>query len=370
MSGQTFDGPPPGAGVSRGRSHLTPTARIAVAAAVGLGVVGFAGYTMMPSPPKSPPIETFNHGGGRPWSEPMLPPVAAKPPPDKRMAKVDAKASTVQKLPPAVADTPIAQPMGFWQNPSVVDGAQSAAQQAATSTANHAGGSGSGADAAALAGISPQEIGTDPAQRHAGIARATVGKPFDLHFLLKRNTIFHCIPEQPLDSDVPGPLGCIVAEDVMSADGSVVLIEKGSSVDGEVTRVPGAGSNRMFVEFDEILTLAGIPIYLSGTGGDTLGTSGVDGAVNEHLWRKIRAAVLLSVIEVAGQVAENESEKSNNLNLNVGGTGESLAGQALAHDINIPPTLYRNQADPITVTVRQDIPMDDAYRLVARGGLQ
>ncbi len=369
MSGQTFDGPPPGAGVSRGRSHLTPTARIAVAAVVGLGVVGFAGYTMMPGKPKAPSIETFNHGGGRPWSEPMLPPIPNKPLavlPTKVAAP--AKATAAQKLPPAVADTPIAQPMGFWQNASVVDGAQSAAQQAATSAASHAGGS--GGDAAALAGMSPQEIGTDPAQRHAGIARATVGKPFDLHFLLKRNTIFHCIPEQPLDSDVPGPIGCTVAEDVMSADGSVVLIEKGSSVDGEVTRPPNEGSNRMFVEFDEILTLSGIPIYLSGTGGDTLGTSGVDGAVNEHLWRKIRAAVLLAAVQVAGQVVENESQKASNLNVNAGSSGESLADQALAHDINIPPTLYRNQADPITVTVRQDIPMDDAYRLVARDGAQ
>lgn len=369
MSGQTFDGPPPGTGVSRGRSHLTPPARIAIAAAVGLGVVGFAGYTMMPSRPKAPAIETFNHGSGRPWSKPLLPPIAQKPPPAMTMAKVDtgAPVGAAQALPPAVS-APVAQPMGFWQNPSVIQGAESSAQQAATSAASRSGGAGLGS--AAMAGMSPQETGTDPAQRHAGIARATVGKPFDLHFLLKRNTIFHCIPEQPLDSDVPGPIGCTVAEDVMSADGSVVLIEKGSSVDGEVTRAPGAGSNRMFVEFDEVLTLSGIPIYLSGTGGDTLGTSGVDGAVNEHLWRKIRAAVLLAAVQVAGQVAENESQKASNLNVNAGSSGESLADQALAHDINIPPTLYRNQADPITVTVRQDIPMDDAYRLVARGGSQ
>ncbi len=369
MSGQTFDGPPPGAAVSRGRSHLTPTARIAVATVMGLGVVGFIGYTMMPGKPKAPAIETFNHGGGRPWSDPALPPVTQKLPPATTMAKVDtdAPAKTAQMLPPAVG-APVAQPMGFWQNPSVIQGAESSAQQVAASAASRSGGADLGSGA--MAGMSPQETGTDPAQRHAGVARATVGKPFDLHFLLKRNTIFHCIPEQPLDSDVPGPIGCTVAEDVMSADGSVVLIEKGSSVDGEVTRAPGAGSDRMFVEFDEVLTLSGIPIYLSGTGGDTLGTSGVDGAVNEHLWRKIRAAVLLAAVQVAGQVAENESQKSNNLNLNVGGSGESLADQALAHDINIQPTLYRNQAQPITVTVRQDIPMDDAYRLVARGGSQ
>lgn len=362
MSGQTFGGLPPGAAVSRGRTYLSPKARIGVAAAVGLSVVGAIGYVMMPSPPKAPTAETFNHGEGRPWSKPLLP----DPAPAKRAPTVATPpAATKPALPPPAANAPTVQPMGFWQNPAVYQGVQSSAQQAATSGASRgAGGPG------AMAGLSPQETGTDAAQRHAGVARATVGKPFDLHFLLKRNTIFHCIPEQPLDSDIPGPIGCTVGEDVMSADGSVVLIEKGSSVDGEVTRAPNAGSDRMFVEFDEILTLSGIPIYLSGTGGDTLGTSGVDGVVNEHLWRKIRAAVLLAAVQVAGQVAENESQKSSNLNLNVGGSGESLADQALQHDINIQPTLYRNQAQPITVTVRQDIPMDDAYRLVTRGATQ
>lgn len=364
MSGRTFGGPPPGAAVSRGRTYLSPTARIGVAAAVGLSVVGAIGYVMMPSPPKAPTAETFNHSGGRPWAEVKIPPPsAAKPDTPAPIAKVEAPVK--QALPSPTVNAPTVQPMGFWQNPSVYQGVQSSAQQAATSGASRGAGS-----MGAMTGLSPQEIGTDPAQRHAGVARATVGKPFDLHFLLKRNTIFHCIPERPLDSDVPGPIGCTVAEDVMSADGSVVLIEKGSSVDGEVTRAPNAGSDRMFVEFDEVLTLSGIPIYLSGTGGDTLGTSGVDGVVNEHLWRKIRAAVLLAAVQVAGQVAENESQKSSNLNLNVGGSGESLADQALQHDINIQPTLYRNQAQPITVTVRQDVPMDDAYRLVTRGAVQ
>jgi type IV secretion system protein VirB10 len=350
----------PGEDVSRGRTYLRPVARMAVAASVGVGVLGGIVWTLLPASHSAPAVQSFNHNEGRPWAPPVMPaafqvPVASAPP-------TPPAAKSPPELPAPVA--PAVQPMGFYQNASVY---QTVQQSTAQRASHQQMGSINSADPSATV-ANPQQSGVDPAQRRAGVARAMVGKPFNLHYLLKRNTIFHCIPEQPLDSDVPGPIGCTVAEDVMSADGSVVLIEKGSSVDGEVTRAPALGTNRMFIEFDEVLTLSGMPIYLSGTGGDTLGTSGVDGAVDEHLWRKIRAAVLLSLVQVGGQVAENQSQKNNNINLNVGGAGDSLASQAFAHDINIQPTLLRNQADPITVTVRQDIPMDDAYRLVAMDG--
>jgi type IV secretory pathway VirB10-like protein len=56
------------------------------------------------------------------------------------------------------------------------------------------------------------------------------------------------------------------------------------------------------------------------------------------------------------------------VNLSTGANyGQSLAQQMLGHDIDIQPSLYRNQAQPLTVIVRQDIPMDDAYRLTLRG---
>jgi type IV secretion system protein VirB10 len=253
--------------------------------------------------------------------------------------------------------------MGFWQNPAVVQSTEQVAQHSASQATQQGAGDG-GASAAG-----PERAGVSRQQVAAGItARATVGKPFNLSFLLRRNTIFHCLPEQPLDSEIAGPIGCMVTENVYSADGSVVLIEAGSTVDGEVIRGPALGSKRMALEFDEIMTLKGIPIYLSAAAGDTLGTVGVNGYVNEHLWQKIKGAVLLSLVEIGGNVAANESAQGGTVNLSTGANyGQSLAQQMLAHDIDIQPTLYRNQAQPLTVIVRQDIPMDDAYRLTLRG---
>lgn len=348
-----------GGDVSRGRVHLKPGVRLALAGTVAVLVVGGIGWTLMPAPHKGPPAQSFNHNEGQPYREPAIPasyrlpsPVPPSPP-----AVGHAAAATL----PAPTVVPTAMPMGFYQDTSY---SQGATQQTSRQASANSGGPG------ISVGQSPQDAGVDPAQHHAGVAKATVGKPFNRHFLLKRNTIFHCVPEQRLDSAVPGAIGCTVADDVMSADGEVVLIEKGSSVDGEVISGPSMGENRMFIGFDEVLTLSGIPIYLSGGGGDTLGTSGVDGAIDEHMWRKIKGAVLLSAVQIAGQIASNETQKANNLNLNVGSQGSSLAETALAHDINIADSLMRNQADPITVTVRQDIPMDDAYRLVVAGGSQ
>jgi type IV secretion system protein VirB10 len=366
MSDQTVDGAAPAGGdVSRGRTYMSPPARLALAGGVSVAVLGFMAWGLWPSTPKTPPIQSFNQSEGQPWVQPALP--AASPPPVAPVTAAPNRPATTARTeaPPGPTATPEAPVMGFWQNPAVVQSTQQAAQNTASQSAQHGPGGGDADhgrdDGAGRAGVTKQ-------QAAAGVtARATVGKPFNLSFLLRRNTIFHCLPEQPLDSEIAGPIGCMVTENVYSADGSVVLIEAGSTVDGEVMRGPALGTKRMALAFDEIMTLKGIPIYLSASAGDTLGTVGVDGYVNEHLWQKIKGAVLLSMVDIAGTVTANESAQGGTVNLSTGANyGQSLAQQMLAHDIDIPPTLYRNQAQPLTVIVRQDIPMDDAYRLVLR----
>jgi hypothetical protein len=54
--------------------------------------------------------------------------------------------------------------------------------------------------------------------------------------------------------------------------------------------------------------------------------------------------------------------------LSVGSYGPSLAEQALAHDLNIPTTLYRNQAQALTVYVNRNLDFSRAYRDEIRAG--
>jgi type IV secretory pathway VirB10-like protein len=209
MSDHTIDGAvSAGADVSRGRAYMSPPARLALAGGVSVAVLGFMVWGLWPSAPKTPPIQSFNQTEGRPWVQPSLP--AALPPPVAPPTQPGAPART--DVPPGPTAAPEAPVMGFWQNAAVVQSTQQAAQHAAAQpTPQGAGGSGNGN----ASGAGPDRTGVSRQQVAAGItARATVGKPFNLSFLLKRNTIFHCLPEQPLDSEIAGPIGCMVTENV------------------------------------------------------------------------------------------------------------------------------------------------------------
>jgi type IV secretory pathway VirB10-like protein len=98
-----------------------------------------------------------------------------------------------------------------------------------------------------------------------------------------------------------------------------------------VIRGPALGSKRMALEFDEIMTLKGISIYLSlsASAGDTLGTVGVDGYVNEHLWQKIKGALLLNMVEVAGNVVSNETAQTGTVNLSTGANYARASAQQM-----------------------------------------
>ena len=80
MSDRTIDGAvPAGADVSRGRTYMSPPARLALAGGVSAAVLGFMVWGLWPSPPKAPPFQSFNQNVGRPWVQPALP--EASPPP-------------------------------------------------------------------------------------------------------------------------------------------------------------------------------------------------------------------------------------------------------------------------------------------------
>lgn len=356
--------------VSRGRETLSPRTKVILAGSVMALATGVMIYGMWPHH-RGNGGEVRDVGGdaGRPFIMPRLPDAPAQPTP-LPMAHTDTPPGTAA-APPGAAPASVAPLMGFWQDTGALNSLGGQAQRTAQAgqAGQEAGRAGPAPAGGPSAAAGPVDTGEPSAlMRKAGVTgRAYVGKPFNLHYLLARDTKIHCVPESPLDSDVGGPVDCMVAEPgdgVRSADGTVLLIENGSMIKGEAIKGPEIGSRRMFIASDEILTTRGIPIYFSGSAADTLGTNGVNGFIDDHLWQKLRATLLLSAVEIGGSVATNLAQNSGTTNLNVSsGPGVGLAQTALAHDLNIPSTLWRNQGDPITVIVRQDIPMEAAYKL-------
>ena len=81
-----------------------------------------------------------------------------------------------------------------------------------------------------------------------------------------------------------------------------------------------------------------------------MGQTGVPGDVTDHLWKRIKTALLLSAVDVAGNSASALAQRgSNNTTLNLGGIGgqaNTLGQMAFGRDLNIPATLYRGPGQP------------------------
>lgn len=181
-----------------------------------------------------------------------------------------------------------------------------------------------------------------------------------------------CGTKTELDTTVPGQVSCMVTRDVYSADGKVKLIDKGAHVDGELSTGIKQGQNRVFVLWTRVRNPDNVVANIDSPGTNALGSSGIPGQVDTHFWSRFGNAMLISVFSDATQalfqMAANSTNKSGNgntyLNLsNTTNTSNQLAAEVLRATIDIPPTLYDQQADAVNIYVRRDVDFSDVYTL-------
>jgi type IV secretion system protein VirB10 len=200
-------------------------------------------------------------------------------------------------------------------------------------------------------------------------ARATVMRNPEL--TVPVGTRISCLPEMPIDSTVAGFFSCVTPVDVRGATGTVVLMERGTRIVGEVRSGLARGSRRLFVVMTQALTPGGVEIELNSPGADVMGQAGLDGEIDSHFFERFRGAMLLAFLDTglqaAATVASNALNNSNGVTFNqFQSGGQRASSQALESDINIPSTLRRNQAEPMTVFVARHLDFSDVYRLVSR----
>ena len=102
---------------------------------------------------------------------------------------------------------------------------------------------------------------------------------------------------------------CVTATDTFSADGKVVLLERGTKLVGETRGQVQQGQARVFVLWTEARTPTGVVVPLDSPGTDELGRSGLAGEVDRHFWQRFGAAMLISVIDGAVQAAVQASSQ-------------------------------------------------------------
>ena len=192
---------------------------------------------------------------------------------------------------------------------------------------------------------------------------------------LPKGTAFTCALKTRVVSAVSGLVGCQVQRNVFSDDGRVLLIERGSHLDGEY-RIASVrpGTVRIPVLWTRIRTPLGVTVDIESPGTGQLGESGIDGYVDNRWGERIGAAMLLSLIDDSVKlIIQNQpSDTSANTVVLPSTTANTskLAEKVLESTINIPPLIYQNQGGIVGVYVARDVDFSSVYELrpVAREG--
>jgi type IV secretion system protein VirB10 len=188
----------------------------------------------------------------------------------------------------------------------------------------------------------------------------------DRRLLLPKGSFIDCTLETAIDSSLPGFATCLTPVDTLSADGTVVLLERGTTLIGELRTQVQAGMARVYVLWSEARTPTGVVVPLASPGTDALGRTGIPGTVDRHFWDRFGAALLVSTIDGTIQTIANRNTRGGNtVVLNPNGAGD-IATEVLRSTVAIPPTVRVNQGTPVQVLVARDIDFRDVYALRVR----
>ena len=200
--------------------------------------------------------------------------------------------------------------------------------------------------------------------------RVAAGLLRDRSLILPKGTAFTCALKTKLISAASGFVSCQVQRNVFSDDGRVLLVERGSHMDGEY-RIASVrpGTVRIPVLWTRIRTPNGVTVDIESPGTGPLGESGVEGYVDNRWPERIGAAMLLSLIDDSVKLAIEDGGSAGTGNTIVLPSTTSntskLAEKVLDSTINIPPLIYQNQGGIVGIYVARDVDFSSVYDLKA-----
>ena len=176
----------------------------------------------------------------------------------------------------------------------------------------------------------------------------------NLDRLVPEGAILGAVLETALNSDLPGYARALVTKDVLSFDGSAVLIPAGSRVIGEYNSGVAQGASRIFIVWNRLIRPDGVSIALASPAVDELGRGGLEGKVNRHFLQRFGGAILLSVLTGGINAAAASVSRGSTVIVGTAGEASSLATQA-SRGTDIPPTIKTRQGALVRIFVARDL---------------
>lgn len=189
----------------------------------------------------------------------------------------------------------------------------------------------------------------------------TVQQRGSVKYLLARGTTIPCTMRERVVTNYPGGVMCIINRDVYSADGSVLLMGKGSTVNGERKVAMAAGVAKVFVAWGDVETTDHAHVQFDSLAADALGGAGLDAWIDRHLMERFGGAILLSFADDVFKALGNSTSSSDVSFDSSTSNGNDMASIALENSINIPNTGYVKQAAETNILVARDVDFTSVY---------
>ncbi|HET9112954.1 MAG TPA: TrbI/VirB10 family protein [Burkholderiales bacterium] len=191
--------------------------------------------------------------------------------------------------------------------------------------------------------------------------------------LLQEGSVMQLVLLTAIDNTLPGHVSARVTQNIYdSIRGDRLLIPAGSRLEGDYNQSTLFGQDRMMFGFKRIILPSGASIRLSAWNGtDTLGRSGAQGIVNNHLLPQLGTGIFLAVLAWAleppnssGNIILNATPgSSGSLGDAAGQIVDSTATGILGKYLNMKPKLTIDAGAKISLIVLSDIEIPDMAKV-------
>lgn len=229
--------------------------------------------------------------------------------------------------------------------------------------------------AASVGGNEPMRPGTVGSALYSSSTPVAMASLMtDQNLILPKGAQADCTLSGRIVDEVPGFTSCVLAQDLYSDNGKVLLIEKGSKLEGEYGVTNQLGQERLFVTWSRCRTPQGVQIDLTSPGADRLGTSGIPGHLDNRWGARIGAALLISFVKdvsvaIINRQTQNQGTNGSTVLLgqNTMNGSSQLAEEVIKQTMKTRARLTSNQGDRVSVYVARDLDFSPVYALKTAG---
>ncbi len=172
-----------------------------------------------------------------------------------------------------------------------------------------------------------------------------------------QGTTVAAVLETAISTELPGVIRAVMSDDVLSYDGTNVLLPRGTRLIGSYNSAGSVVQGRVQIGWNRAVTPEGVSVELGGYGSDALGGSGQAGFVDSRFRQRFGSAALISLIGAGSKVVviRDSSAIQQDTAEDLGNDMETASRGVMDDYLSLPPVIYVDQGTALTVFVNRDL---------------